>query len=386
LDEQENEALAHLQDVWSKQASTPQWKIRFERIDSLVAVDSLIDSLFEAGLRQILDYARKTVEFYHSNDELDLGDPLIAMFRRFPVINSSVIRRNPSEFVAKGSIVSGLEVRMTSGSTGPPMFHIQSFDSEFVFSSALRGRIERRHGIGSYAEVLDLSPRLIRADGAHLEPVLSVDYTGGERRIWKLQRLDNRSSASREEYERFGRRGYDIVFGAPSRIQEYIAWCIEHAWQPRPRLVICTYEELSQTATTTLESFFRAPIVNLYGTTETGFLASSCNARQFDVEMDLAVVEILRADGDEAVEEGELGRVVVTSLKSWAMPIIRYDTGDLARLGRQSEFGPGIARTLLEIDGRRGTTFIAADGLRIGAGRVLQPLKSAGVNSRCASG
>jgi len=41
------------------------------------------------------------------------------------------------------------------------------------------------------------------------------------------------------------------------------------------------------------------------------------------------VFEILKLGKDEPIEDGELGRIVVTDLYNYGMPIIRYDTGDL---------------------------------------------------------
>jgi phenylacetate-CoA ligase len=43
-------------------------------------------------------------------------------------------------------------------------------------------------------------------------------------------------------------------------------------------------------------------------------------------------VELLALNDDRPASGGELGRVVVTDLFSQAMPLVRYDTGDLATL------------------------------------------------------
>lgn len=40
--------------------------------------------------------------------------------------------------------------------------------------------------------------------------------------------------------------------------------------------------------------------------------------------------EILKMDSDEPADDGEVGRIVITDLFSYAFPIIRYDNGDLA--------------------------------------------------------
>ena len=41
-------------------------------------------------------------------------------------------------------------------------------------------------------------------------------------------------------------------------------------------------------------------------------------------------IELLNFDNDTQVANGEMGRIVVTDLFNYGMPIIRYDTGDIA--------------------------------------------------------
>ena len=53
------------------------------------------------------------------------------------------------------------------------------------------------------------------------------------------------------------------------------------------------------------------------------------------------------------MEEGELARIVVTDLFNYAMPLIRYDTGDLAVVEKHEKYG----KVITSIEGRR-TDFI----------------------------
>jgi phenylacetate-CoA ligase len=60
----------------------------------------------------------------------------------------------------------------------------------------------------------------------------------------------------------------------------------------------------------------------------------------------------LHPDRDEPVNPGETGRIVVTDLFNYAMPLIRYDTGDMAVLSEQSVCGAsGLVFT--KVEGRR---------------------------------
>ena len=79
-----------------------------------------------------------------------------------------------------------------------------------------------------------------------------------------------------------------------------------------------------------IEAAFGAPVEQNYGLTEVGIIAAKCpEGGRYHVHDRFAVVEIVDDDG-KPVAAGETGRVVVTCLVNLAMPLIRYDTGDLA--------------------------------------------------------
>lgn len=98
-------------------------------------------------------------------------------------------------------------------------------------------------------------------------------------------------------------------------------------WRPRVLSVggELSPEELDPLA---VEVFGKPPLV-MYGAVEGGRLAFGCGAsRALHVRPDAVHIEILR-DGRRAAP-GETGHVFITSLINTAMPIIRYELGDLA--------------------------------------------------------
>lgn len=60
-------------------------------------------------------------------------------------------------------------------------------------------------------------------------------------------------------------------------------------------------------------------------------------------------IELLHLENDSPVKLDEFGRIVVTDLFNYAMPIIRYDTGDIAKLG----LGKDGAVAFEQIEGRK---------------------------------
>src|SRR6266850_1549239 len=107
-----------------------------------------------------------------------------------------------------------------------------------------------------------------------------------------------------------------------------------------------------------LARVWRARIIELYGSTETMLLGTSCNAGTLHPETALAHCEVLPLDGTAQ------GRLVVTTIGVEGSPLVRFDTGDVVRT--TSACPCGDPRPGLVVLGR------AADGVEI-AGRRLYP-------------
>jgi phenylacetate-CoA ligase len=91
--------------------------------------------------------------------------------------------------------------------------------------------------------------------------------------------------------------------------------------------------------------------VAAYSCQELGTIASQCPGHaHYLVHAETVYLEILRPDG-AACSPGEVGRVVVTPLHNFAMPLIRYELGDYAEVGDSCPTGRGLP-TLARIVGR----------------------------------
>src|SRR6185295_6418689 len=77
-----------------------------------------------------------------------------------------------------------------------------------------------------------------------------------------------------------------------------------------------------------LEGVYGAPVQQGYGLNEIGLVSALCEAGRHHVHRENCIVEIV----DEAgipVASGAQGRLLITGLLNAAMPLLRYDTGDL---------------------------------------------------------
>ena len=98
------------------------------------------------------------------------------------------------------------------------------------------------------------------------------------------------------------------------------------------KAVISTSEVLSEPERARIETTFGAPCRVEYGCGEIGPMAYECELGSLHLIVSDAFVEVLAEDGTPT-RPGEVGAVVVTDLNNRAMPLIRYQIGDYARVG-----------------------------------------------------
>lgn len=105
-------------------------------------------------------------------------------------------------------------------------------------------------------------------------------------------------------------------------------------------------------------------VVDLYGSNECGFMASTCpHCGRLHLHAETAFVEIVNEQGGPC-GPGETGQVLVTPFYNYAMPLIRYAQADEARIADRNDC---VIRTpaLAEVLGKKRTPFVFADGRTI---------------------
>jgi len=129
----------------------------------------------------------------------------------------------------------------------------------------------------------------------------------------------------------------------------------------RPRLIITSVEMLYPAMRQTIEEAFGCPVYDCYGAIEVGRVAAECTHGRLHVFAFNNYVEVLDSEG-HPVAPGEEGRLVITPLHNGAMPLLRYDIGDMARVGT-SECPCGSPLPVLDgITGRVIEHFVTMDG------------------------
>lgn len=111
------------------------------------------------------------------------------------------------------------------------------------------------------------------------------------------------------------------------------------------------------------ERVFGCLILDTYSANDVCTIASQCACGALHVNAECVRVDILRPDGS-ACGEGEEGRIVLTTLVNAAMPLVRYDIGDIGYIGGTCPYGLTLPRLVLTV-GRQRRLFRFSDGTEI---------------------
>ena len=305
----------------------------------------------ERRLAALLQHAAENVPFYRDHyrrqgltpDELRTTENLQAL----PVMTKSDFHRyRRSHFLAENVPAHRRLERSTSGSTGEPFrFTLDRQATPLIFASHL-----------FYDSWFDLNPldryiRIVSPPAPSSPPDPGAPWPVRLRLMIREQLQSQYERLMKEKVSvwEVGRsRGehvwHRIAAFRPDYLMGYtsaLAAVADDLLRADLRLsvplraVVTIAETLSPDRRRVIEEYFRAPIINRYGLREFGAWSGqtcSLSGEQFHVNTELVVAEILHQDGSPA-RPGETGRVVMTDLFNYAMPLIRYDTGDLAVAG-----------------------------------------------------
>ena len=166
------------------------------------------------------------------------------------------------------------------------------------------------------------------------------------------------------------RRGPAALWvGYASALHEVARYIERTAMAVQPQKAICcTSDMLYHEMRIRMEHVFGCRVFNRYGCKEIGDMACECDAHDgLHVLPWQSIVEILDDRGRPA-PHGEIGHVVASTLHNYSMPLLRFDTGDMASLVDEpcscGRSWPRLAR----VQGRFADAFRCRDGTLVDEG------------------
>jgi phenylacetate-CoA ligase len=253
---------------------------------------------------------------------------------------------------------------LTSGSTGRPVMTIGTGVTQLYWNACtLRDHVWHRRIAGAkLAAIRSLSAEV----GLPPDGITADDWGPATNGIMDTgpSVMLNIHSTIAEQAEWLLRQDPDYLLTYPSNV----AALIRHIGPREGRLArlreVRTFGELVEPRVREecLE-IWGLNIVDIYSSQEVGYLALQCpDYIQYHVQSENVLVEVLD-DANQPCEPGQIGRLVVTSLHNFALPLLRYEIGDYAEVGWPCPCGRGLP-VLRRILGRQRNMAILPNGER----------------------
>ncbi|QFY89415.1 AMP-binding protein [Magnetovirga frankeli] len=152
----------------------------------------------------------------------------------------------------------------------------------------------------------------------------------------------------------------EFLTGDPLSLATYADWGLDY----RPKAMISTASCLSSGLKQRLQSRYGCPVIDFYSSTETGPIAYAGpdDAGFSQLPPDI-YLELLDAEG-YPVAAGELGEICISGGRNPYLPLLRYRTGDYARLDHVGSRADPAPR-LYDLQARQPVLFRAHNGTSI---------------------
>jgi phenylacetate-CoA ligase len=156
----------------------------------------------------------------------------------------------------------------------------------------------------------------------------------------------------------------DYLLTHPSNLRALAQLALERGAKPGRLKDVRTFgETLPEDLRSLCRSAWNVPVSDVYSAEEVGYIALQCPEHEhYHVQAESLLVEILDAAGWPCAP-GQVGRVVVTTLHNFAMPLIRYELGDYALAGGPCSCGRGLP-VIERVMGRVRNMLVTPDGRR----------------------
>ena len=318
-------------------------------------------------LKQLLAYAIVYSPFY--KDRLKTIDPnelTFEQFQQIPLLTRADLQANGKTIDCTQIPESHGRVTevMTSGSTAEPV-SVRATGLTSLIWNAINLREHLWHG-----RAIDSTMTSIRwrPDSVGMAPkgVIFEDWGMPINQFYKSSAAYylNSSSNVSDQIVWLEKIRPEYLMTHPSNMQAILEECDRQSKSLSFIREIRTVGESVSTAQRQMvEQEMGIKIVDFYSSQELGYIALQCpDHSHYHVQSESLIVEVLREDGSSC-DPFESGKIVVTSLRNFATPLIRYEVGDYGELGEPCRCGRGLP-VLARINGRVRNMLLLPNGDR----------------------
>ncbi len=283
---------------------------------------SELEELQNKKLRSMVKHAYENTEFYHNkfknagihpDDIRTLND-----LKRIPFTTKEEVREHSlGSILAKGVNLDSCRVIPTSGSTGKPLKAVYDAVAD-DYSRVVNLRSMMENGLKIRDKWVNIGDTRTATSSKWFQKL-------GFFNISTLNLFDN----VKDQVDFLINVKPDTIIGYPSQLSLIARYIKNNSIEGvNPKNVFTTAELLDPPARKLINSAFDVELVDLFGCIEVNRTAWECSEHcGYHLDVDSVISEFIQ-DG-ENVATGERGEIIYTCLYNYAMPLIRYEVGDI---------------------------------------------------------
>ncbi|WP_223546399.1 phenylacetate--CoA ligase family protein [Priestia aryabhattai] len=328
-------------------------------------------------LQDLIKHSYETVPYYRKLfNELQLKPKDIKSLediKKIPYLTKEIIRDNYNELLSNQYSKDCLRTVRTGGSTGEPLsFYVEDYKDraiEWAYVSHLWSRVGYN--------VRKVNKRVILM-GEQINSGL-FHYKNRDLIMSSFKLTEHNIPEYLKEIEKYNP---DFIHCYPSSIFIIAKFIIENRYTinlKNLKAILCVSENLSEMQREAIYEAFNKRVYSFYGHSEHACIAGECEKSElYHIEPFYGYTELIN-DGKEVKQEGELGEIVSTSFLNYAMPFIRYRTGDIAiNTNKKCDCGREY-KIIKKIEGREQEFIVTKSGNKVmltGSYKILHGLNN----------
>ena len=286
-------------------------------------------------LKQLITHAYKYVPYYRkifrdknlTPEDIKEQEDL----QKLPLLTKDIIRKNFHELISTKHPKNTLKLGHTSGTTGSPLEVLWDRNVDILHNVAIwRHRIWAGFQFGDrYATLLG---RIIVPIKQQQPPFYRINKPWNQYVFSSFHLSDENLQYYFDEFER-----NDIKFmeAYPSTAYILARYLQQHNLHYDMKAIVTSSETLLPIQREVIKERFGCKVFDYYGMAERAMFSGECEKHSgHHLHMEYGITEILD-DSNEVVADGKCGKLVLTGLHNYGMPLIRYEIGDVSAFKRE---------------------------------------------------
>jgi len=311
------------------------------------------------------------VPFYHKRlrsiglypDDINGLDDL----RRLPIITKEEVERARTQIVADNINLKKSFKTHTSGTMGHPLrIYYDPRYLDYITASSRRYRSVLGRKSWEKTAVVRFSDSNSKGEvGPGIAKRTFHSFRRNYSRNYYISYSANDIAKEMVEFQP------DVLFGRPIYLRLLAEEFRRTGHKISPRLVLSRGDILDHSSRKFIETTLGCDVYDSYGGNDAGPIAWECREKDgYHMEADMTICEFLR--GEQNANHKELSDIVVTNLNNYAMPLIRYRSGDKGSY-RSGKCACGRTLPILEsVEGREKEFLPARNGERLSPRRLQE--------------